>query len=184
VLDLFRFIGEAGAPRNGLHGEAACPRCRHAMAFTHDVARTARFTYWRCPVGHGKLITFQQFLAEKQFVRPPTPAELARLRETVRQVSCAQCGGPIDLRNDSACPHCGTPVTLIDPASVQKALRELASGPAPPDPVDVNRRIADAQIDALFALARERDQEALRPQRRDLVSVGAGAIAALIAHWL
>jgi hypothetical protein len=184
VLELFRFIGATPVPGNAIHADLACARCRHAMAYTHDLARTTRFTYWRCPQGHGRLITFHQFLAEKQFVRPPSADELARLRDSVRQVSCSQCGAPVDLRNDSACRHCGAPVTLIDPASVQKALQQLFVASAPPDPVEVDRRIADAQIDALFALEREREQAALQRPRHDLISVGAAAVGALIGHWL
>jgi hypothetical protein len=185
VLDLFRFIGAAGSTRNTLRSDPACVRCRRRLAYTHDVARTTRFTYWRCADGHGKLITFHQFLAEKQFVRPPSPAELARLRETVRQVSCSQCGAPIDLREDSACTHCGTPVTLIDPPSVQKALRELSEGARAPaaNAEDVGRRLSDAQIEALFALERARSRS-LQDERHDLVSVGAAAIAGLIGGWL
>lgn len=184
VLELFRFIGATPVPGNRIHADLACVRCRHAMAFTHDVARTTRFTYWRCPQGHGRLITFHQFLAEKQFVRPPSADELARLRNSVRQVSCSQCGAPIDLRNDSACPHCGAPVTLIDPASVQNALQQLGVASAPPDPLEVDRRITDAQIDALFELERERGQAALQRPRNDLITVGAAAVGALIGHWL
>jgi hypothetical protein len=186
VLDLFRYIGEAGGAHNALRSDPACPRCRKQLAFTHDVARTTRFTYWRCAQGHGKLATFHQFLAEKQFVRPPSADELARLRSTVRQVSCSQCGAPVDLRRDSACAHCGAPVTLIDPAGVQKALCELSEGRAAGARADadaVGRQLSDAQIEALFALERERTRSA-HDERRDLISVGAAAIGALIGGWL
>ena len=107
VMDLFRYIGQAGAARNTLASGFRCPRCRGALALTHDLQRTTRFTYWRCPIDHGQLITFNQFLAEKNFIRPPSADELARLRDNVRQINCSQCGAPIDLAMDSACPHCG-----------------------------------------------------------------------------
>jgi hypothetical protein len=106
------------------------------------------------------------------------------LRHSVRQLSCSQGGAFVDLRNDSACRHCGAPVTLIDPASVQKALQQLSIASAPPDAAEVNRRIGDAQIDALFALEREREHAALQRPRHDLISVGAAAVGALIGHWL
>jgi hypothetical protein len=185
VIDLFRFVGASGAAHNVLHNDPACPRCRHRLAFTHDVARTTRFTYWRCGEGHGKLITFHQFLAEKQFLRPPTPEELARLRQSVRQVSCSQCGAPVDLRNDSACRHCGAPIALIDSRGVQKALQELAQArdASAADAAEMNRRLTDGQIDALFELERTRTRD-VEPARRDLVSIGAGAIGALIGAWL
>lgn len=63
--------------------------------------------------------------------------ELARLRYTVRQISCSQCGAPVDLTAESACPHCGAPITLIDSDGVAKALQDLAAGAStagPPKP--------------------------------------------------
>ena len=183
VLELFQFIGATRHVGQPLQAQQACPRCRHLLAFTHDVQRTTRFTYWRCTEGHGRLITFHQFLAEKNFLRPPSVAELARLRDSVRQVTCSQCGAPVDLRNDSACAHCGTPVTLIDPQSVEKALQELSEGgPATAAQAASNERARDAQIDALFELARQRDHATAEPT--DLVTLGVEAVAALIGNWL
>lgn len=183
VLSLFQYIGEAGAARNPLASSLACPRCRSALAFTHDLQRNTRFTYWRCPTDHGQLVTFGQFLAEKNFIRTPSAAELARLRDTVRQISCSQCGAPIDLATDSACPHCGAPVALIDADGVAKALHDLAAQTtSAPGSQDATRAaLRDAQIDALF------DQERLRKHQDrhdDLVAIGASAIGALIGGWL
>jgi hypothetical protein len=181
VLELFRLIGATGAARNAVKSSTQCPRCSHALAFTHDLQRTTRFTYWRCPEGHGRLVTFGQFLAEKNFVRPPSPDELARLRDAVRQVSCSQCGAPVDLRAESVCPHCGAPVTLIDPASVSDALQALArDAAAQPSPEHMTERIRDAQIDALFELARSQ----AAPQRNDLLAAGAAAVGAFLGKLL
>src|SRR5665213_3088400 len=85
VLTLFQFIGTAGAAQNALQSAFTCPTCRHSLMFTHDLARNMRFTYWRCPTDHGQLITFGQFLAEKNMIRPPSPAELAQLRQLRRR---------------------------------------------------------------------------------------------------
>ena len=128
VLELFQYIGKAGSARKTLATAFGCPLCSAALALTQDVQRTTRFTYWRCPRDHGRLTTFHQFLREKNFIRAPSPSELAKLRDTVRQISCSQCGAPVDLATDGACTHCGAPVALIDPDGVAKALRDLAAG--------------------------------------------------------
>ena len=128
VLELFQYIGQAGSARKALATTFGCPLCGKALALTQDLQRTTRFAYWRCRNDHGRLITFHQFLREKNFIRAPSPAELARLRATVRQISCSQCGAPVDLAADTACKHCGAAVALIDPEGVAKAVRELAAG--------------------------------------------------------
>jgi hypothetical protein len=183
VLGLFRTIGAAGKARNALGANLACPRCRHALAYTHDLQRTTRFTYWRCPDGHGRLITFTQFLAEKNFIRAPSPAELARLRATVRQIACSQCGAPVDLARDSACRHCGAPIALIDPDGVAKALADLEHGATagtPPSQDATRAALSDAQIDALFNAMKTQPPEG----RHDLLSIGAAAVGGLIGRWL
>ena len=182
VLELFQLIGKAGAAKNTLASSMRCPRCRGPLSFTHDLQRNTRFTYWRCPADHGQLFTFSQFLAEKNFVRALSPGELDKLRRNVRQISCSQCGAPIDLSTDSACRHCGAPVSIIDSDGVAKALQDLATGrSASGTPQDsTSAAINEAQIDALFDLERMRRQEG----DDDLVAIGATAIGALIGGWL
>ena len=128
VLEVFQFIGRSGRAGNTLLTQFKCPVCSMALALTHDLQRTTRFTYWRCRNDHGQLITFHHFLREKNFIRSPSPAELAKLRATVRQIACSQCGAPVDLANAVACTHCAAPIALIDPDGVAKALRDLAAG--------------------------------------------------------
>jgi len=182
VLEVFQFIGRAGQATNTLASQFGCPVCAKPLALTYDLQRATRFTYWRCANEHGQLITFHHFLREKNFIRAPSPEELAKLRRTVRQVACSQCGAPIDLVSESACTHCGAPVALIDPDGVAKALRELHADAALPgvtDPDGMKSRLSDAQIDAIFEVARMRDTA--RDNDQDLVSIGASAIGAVIA---
>src|SRR5436190_2127096 len=81
VLGLFQYIGAAtGLPSQPIKSQFNCIRCKTRLIPTRDVQRTTPFTYWRCDRGHGKLITFHQFLREKNFIRTPSPPELARLR--------------------------------------------------------------------------------------------------------
>ena len=88
------------------------------------------------------------FLREKNYFRSPTLAELNKLRETVRQIACSQCGGPIDLSEDTACTHCGAPIALIDPDGVAKAVHELTIGQASISPAtEEQTRIIISGID-------------------------------------
>ena len=185
VLGLFQYV--AAAP-NGVQTPLAsrfhCPRCADFLQFTNDLQRTTRFSYWRCAVNHGRLITFHQFLREKNFIRTPSPAELARLRAIVKQISCSQCGGPIDLATDNACSHCGAPIAMIDPESVARTVQELG---APSNAAQssaagtvTGRALSDAQIDALFDQERHRE----RAGSADLLLIGAEAIGALVGAFL
>jgi hypothetical protein len=186
VIELFQFIGKAGAARRTIASNFNCPRCTLPLAVTHDLQRATRFTYWRCTNDGGQLITFNQFLRQKNFIRTPTPAELAKLRSTVRQIACSQCGAPVDLSTDSACTHCGSPIALIDPDGVTKALQELstASATSSTSPEAVRAAVSDAQINAIFEAQRMIDQQRLVERRHDLVSIGAEAIGDLIGGLL
>ena len=183
VLEVFQFIGRSGRATNALSSQFNCPACSAALSLTHDLQRTTRFTYWRCRNDHGHLITFHHFLREKNFIRSPSPVELAKLRAAVRQIACSQCGAPVDLANATACAHCGAPVALIDPDGVAKALHDLAAGAsslAPSDPQAIRNRLSETQIDAIFDLARMQRDEG----NGDIVVIGAAAIGALVAGLL
>jgi uncharacterized protein YbaR (Trm112 family) len=126
VLRLFVLMNDnKPAQRNPVRDDMACPRCRVRLLLTHDMQRTTRFQYWRCPAEHGHFITFFEFLREKNFVRPLSPAELARLRDSVRTVTCSSCGAPIDLNGGVACPYCRAPLSMIDAAQVDAVVQQL-----------------------------------------------------------
>jgi hypothetical protein len=187
VRALFDVVAVAAAEeRRPLRSTQACPRCRKTLQFTHDIQRSTRFTYWRCAAGHGRLTGFHAFLREKNFLREPSAAELARLREHVRQVNCSQCGAPIDLVRENACSHCRAPIALIDPEGVARTLRELESAApsaaTPMSDADARAAMAQAMLDALTAGEREARREEHRGV--DLVAIGAGALATLASLWL
>src|SRR5512140_3777387 len=100
VLALFRALGTDGGSgeRRPLPARLACPRCETPLVETHDLQHATRFTYWRCPRGHGRLTPFVQFLREKDFIRPLGDAELARLKSAVKTIRCSGCGAPVDLQ--------------------------------------------------------------------------------------
>ena len=119
VLRLFRIIGERALearPPAALH--PACPRCQVRLALTHDRQRNTPFQYWRCLKNHGRLISFVEFLREKEFIRPLSAEQIADLRASVATVNCANCGGAIDLAASSVCTHCGSALSMIDVKSL------------------------------------------------------------------
>jgi hypothetical protein len=141
--------------------------------------RTTRFSYLRCPNGHGRLTTFFDFLREKDFIRPLTAEQLTELRQSVQSVNCSNCGAPIDLAQASACRHCGSPLSMLDLRQAERLVAQL--------------RTADARehqpIDPALPLAllrARREAEAAFPNGggdwspRDLVDAGIQAVAS----WL
>lgn len=132
VLELFREIeAEQARPPRPLAEVLRCVACRDRLVLTHDIQRSNRIVYFRCPEGHGRLTTFVQFLREKQFIRSLTPAEIERLKVTVQQVRCSSCGGPVDIARDPVCPYCHAPIAILDADAVREALAELQQNRLP-----------------------------------------------------
>ena len=126
IIELFRIINEPrDAPPRPLSDASRCPVCMRTLALTHDIERTNRITYYRCPSGHGRLTTFFTFLREKNFVRSLSPVEIDRLKASVKQVRCSSCGAPIDVEHDAACRYCGAPIAILDADAVAKELALL-----------------------------------------------------------
>jgi hypothetical protein len=150
VLELFRAIeslkGRAARPFGAV---LRCVTCRDRLALTHDIQRTNRIVYYRCPEGHGRFTTFLQFLREKDFVRSLTRPEIERLKASVSQVRCSSCGAPVDIARDAECPYCHAPISILDVDAARRAIEELGEqqrGAAHPDPM--------AAIDALIGVQR------------------------------
>jgi hypothetical protein len=140
IIQLFRDIHEhRDEPAREISRDSKCPRCAARLALTQDIQRTNRITYYRCPSGHGRLTTFFQIQSEKNFVRSVTQPEMQALRAQVKQVRCSSCGGPIDLANQTACPYCQAPVSILDPEAVSRTLKELDSQQRKAENLDVER---------------------------------------------
>lgn len=128
VLELFGLILKRQAEwRRPLASRLSCPRCRGVLAFTHDLSKSGRFTYYRCEGGDGRLTPFAEFLREKQFVRALSPSELVRVRAEVKQIRCSGCGAVVDLEKGSGCSFCGAPIAILDADAVEKALRQWSA---------------------------------------------------------
>ena len=124
VIELFKEIyAHRDGARRPVADRLGCPRCPEALALSFDVCKTGRFSYFACHNGDGRYTPFFQFLREKQFVRNLTPLELQRVRAEVRQITCSQCGAPIDLQHDTECKYCHSPVSFLDPDAVERAAR-------------------------------------------------------------
>jgi ribosomal protein S27AE len=126
TLKLFRLIGDqARARRESFAAQPACPRCGLALKVTHDRQRSTPFQYWRCPRGDGRLTTFFDFLREKDFIRPLSPAQVEELRRSVQSVNCSNCGAPVDLAKGSDCAHCGSPLSMLDLEHAKELIGQL-----------------------------------------------------------
>jgi hypothetical protein len=124
VIGLFKEIyAHKDDARRARESRLQCPRCKDALVQSFDLSKSGRFSYFRCPDGDGRFTPFFQFLREKQFVRTLNPAELQRVRTQVRQITCSECGAPIDLEHESECKYCHAPVSFLDPDAVEKAIK-------------------------------------------------------------
>lgn len=126
ILHLFRIIHAHHAEhRRPLLESLLCPRCRTRLTHTSDRQRNTRFYYFACEQGHGRFITFFQFLREKNFVRSLSPKEVGELKKHLTTLNCSNCGAVVDMDKTSRCTYCSTPISMLDPQQVEKTLQEL-----------------------------------------------------------
>ncbi len=185
TLILFRAIHAAGtAPPARPGPRLPCPRCETPLDLTQDVQRSTRFSYHRCRRGHGRYTPFVQFLREKNFIKPVSPAELSRLKALVRVVQCTSCGAPVDLEHDAACRYCRAPVAILDTEAVARTLRELDQAAAQRAAVSNPGAAAAAVLESV------RFERAMAAESRhadlalgiDVVGVGLAVLSALVTR--
>lgn len=169
TIQLVAAIHEASSgERQPLAPRLKCPRCGRGLSEAGDLQRNTRFTFFSCPEGHGRFLTFYQFLRAKNFVRSLDAREIAELRTRLRQVNCSNCGAPVDIERGAACAFCRTPLAMLDPDQVRRALEQLAS--------DANRRPPDATLPVTLMLER------LRAERAFAEAAGDSPIDALLSR--
>jgi hypothetical protein len=156
VLKLFRIMGDqAMVARTPAAGTAVCPRCSTRLLVTHDQQRNTRFKYLRCPREHGRLITFVEFLREKDFIRSLSPQQIEELRQHVQVINCSNCGAPIDLAKTSSCGHCGSPLSMLDVKQAGALVAELREPEQPTRTIDpalpLELERARREVEAAFA---------------------------------
>jgi len=184
VIKLFQTIGEQARPPAPMANDhPACPRCGLRLLFTVDQQRSTRFQYRRCARGHGRLITFVDFLREKDFIRPLSPQQIEELRQNVQTVNCSSCGAPLDLTKRTTCEHCGSPLSMLDmkqASALVSALRQAAA-PRPVDPaLPLEMERARREVEAAFADFERSPRWFDDVSRGGLVAAGLGSIA----RWL
>jgi hypothetical protein len=119
TMKLFQIIAgqaqrEVSPPRTG-SGAPACPRCGLRLLETHDQQHATKFEYLRCAREHGRLMTFVNFLLEKDFIHPLSPEQVDDLRRrNIQVISCSKCGAPVDLSTGPTCAHCGASLSMLD----------------------------------------------------------------------
>jgi DNA-directed RNA polymerase subunit RPC12/RpoP len=180
TLAVFRLIGDHIAKPAGAAADTVrCPRCRTRLKKTKDMQRATRFEYDRCPGGHGRLESFFDFLKEKDFVRPLTPAQIATLRQNIQMINCSNCGAPIDLAKGSNCPHCRSPLSMLDLTQAETLVAQLREADRTDKPVDpaLPMALVRARREAEEAFKGLRQQENWLEQNIDLGLVGAGLTA-------
>lgn len=185
TLMLFRVIGEHVAKPQVLESDTAkCPQCKARLRRTQDMQRATRFEYFRCPHDHGRLTTFFDFLKEKDFIRPLTPAQIAELRKNIQVVNCSNCGGPIDLANRSDCGHCGSPLSMLDMKQAETLVTQLREADRTDKPVDpalpLELARARRQTDEAFAGLPEDSSWLDAGSSLGLVGAGLSALARLL----
>ena len=142
TVALFQLINERGGASSTASSKFGqglrCVTCRTGMRLTNDRVKNTRFVYQACPKGHGRLTTFYNFLAEKQFVRELTQQERAKLAASVQQIKCSSCAAPVHIGKTDACEYCRAPVSVFDREAAKKAIdhylkerhRHVATPPA------------------------------------------------------
>ena len=104
-----------------------CPRCNERLIQGLDRTKNGNFAYHRCPQRHGRFNSFSAFMCEKGFVRQLNGAEIAELAAKVQVIRCSGCGAPVDIRRDNTCSHCRSPIVILNPAAVDKALADFGT---------------------------------------------------------
>ncbi len=172
TLQLFELIHDRRADqRHPLATRLQCARCDLRLIDTQDRQRDTPFRYWRCGRRHGRFLTFFDFLREKDFVRPLSPAQVAELRAQVRSVNCSNCGAPIDLQTSSACAYCRTALSMLDFTQVERMLTALL-----PLALARERR----HVEAFFSQIEQKPDWGSWSDSSGLVEAGVSAIVGLV----
>jgi hypothetical protein len=155
---------------------ATCPRCDSALRTRADRQRNVEFQSHVCVHGHGHFLTFYDFLKSKDMLRPLRGQDLKRLREQVGSVSCTNCGAPVDLHTETACGHCSSPLMLLDPQALEKAVgriqaEEQRKADTSPEMVALEMALAKEKTEAAYRRMETQDRVRQTTDGFDLVHI-------------
>ena len=174
IIDLFKLIHtHRDDPRQPHESSLHCPRCQDKLIAGLDVVRSGRFTYHRCLQNHGRFTAFAQFMIEKGFVRQLNPAEIKALAARIGTIHCTGCGSPVDIRTESSCSHCASPISILDPDAVEKALASYQNKESQSKHRDPEK-LADAIMLAEKQRSQSRAPQAFEADIGDLLLDGLG----------
>jgi hypothetical protein len=180
TLKLFGIISEGAQAAPAPWGaNLRCPRCRSKLIQTHDLQRATRFQYWRCETGHGRLMSFIDFLRAKDFIKPLTPRQIEELRQNVQMINCSNCGGTIDLGNDTVCGHCGSVVSMLDVKQMARTISQLQNAAGGVGAAGATPAREPTDIDALVAAIRERGDG----DRPSLIDTGLAMLGKVLGRF-
>ena len=149
TLQLMKLIGDnSSSPKPALPDRLMCPHCGSSLTLAHNMSRNVHFVYWQCPSQHGHYISFFDFLKEKNFIRPLSPVELGRLRETIQEVHCSNCGASVSLQKNSTCPYCHSPISILDLHEQQQMVEQLKGA------VDADAKHVDLALPLKLAMVK------------------------------
>jgi len=178
VVALFEEMGRAAGGARQPLARKVCPRCQTGLLRAHDRVRDTRYEFFRCAKGHGRFMTFAAFLRARHFVRDLSVAEVRNLGARVAVIKCVNCGASVDVRTQSACGFCRSPVAVIDEGQLTRTLTDLEAAAAKRAAIDPSwpLRAAQArrQTEAVFA---ELNRGAGATPSVDLVASGVALFA-------
>lgn len=128
VVELFKLLhAHRNDAQRPLRPKLDCARCQRTLTQGFDIVKSGRYITYRCAQRHGRFSTFASFMIEKGFVRQLSALEIDDMARRVGVIHCTGCGAPVNLRQDHACPHCRSALSLLDPQAVERALQGYAS---------------------------------------------------------
>jgi Zn-finger nucleic acid-binding protein len=125
LADLVRVIHRAmqsPRPLEPLPLQLPCPICKASLRRVSNISRFGRTAQLQCPQNDGAYQSFTQFLAEKGYFRAYTWGDIKQLTATGKSVRCFGCGATLESKPQNECSYCQSPVGMIDPARLARAI--------------------------------------------------------------
>lgn len=125
LADLVRVIHHAmqsPRPLEPLPLQLPCPICNASLRRVSNISRFGRTAQLQCPQNDGAYQSFAQFLAEKGYFRAYTWDDIKQLTAAGKRVQCFGCGALLESKPQSECSYCQSPVGMIDPARLARAI--------------------------------------------------------------